>query len=77
MFRLLRNLTVKQLLAEQVPALAGAACIAELFYKFHSFLLEAGAFLATWFVLDALIQGAVGLVWRKRSAALAEQLPQT
>jgi hypothetical protein len=25
--------------------------IAEFFYKFHSFTLEAGAFLATWYVL--------------------------
>jgi hypothetical protein len=24
-----------------------------LFYKFHSFALECGAFLATWYVLDA------------------------
>lgn len=28
--------------------------IAEQFYKFHSFTLETGAFLATWFVLRRL-----------------------
>jgi hypothetical protein len=29
--------------------------VAELFYKFHSFSLEAAASLATWFVFDGLI----------------------
>ena len=33
--------------------------IAELFYKFHSFTLECAAFLATWFVIDALVQKIV------------------
>lgn len=32
--------------------------LAEMFYKFHSFTLEAAAFLVTWFVLGA----ATGLV---------------
>lgn len=32
-------------------SLAIAFGIAESFYKFHSFTLEAGAFLATWWVL--------------------------
>ena len=31
-----------------------ALVCAELFYKFHSFILECAAFLVTWFVLDAL-----------------------
>jgi hypothetical protein len=38
---------------EAVP-LASALVLAELLYKFHSFTLEAVAFLATWFVLSAL-----------------------
>ena len=76
MFRLLRSLTVKQILAEQLPALVGAACIAEVFYKFHSFLLETGAFLATWCVLDALIQGALALLAWKRARPLAGQAPR-
>jgi len=75
MFRLLRNLTVKQLLVEQLPALLLAVCLAELFYKFHSFLLESGAFLATWLVLDALIQGVSALLGAKSSPALAERAP--
>jgi hypothetical protein len=59
MYTLIRLLPIKRLAFEQVPALALAWLIAELFYKFHSFTLECGAFLATWFVLDALIQALV------------------
>ena len=42
-------------------SLAIAFGIAETFYKFHSFTLEAGAFLATWWVLRR-----VGLLFVKR-----------
>lgn len=56
MYTLLRLLPPKRLAYEQLPALLTAWIIAELFYKFHSFTLELGAFLATWLVLDALIQ---------------------
>jgi hypothetical protein len=54
MYELLRRLTLKQLTLEQLPMLALSLGIAELFYKFHSFLLETGAFLVTWFALGAL-----------------------
>ena len=57
MFTLLRMLSVRRLLIEQFPSIAAAWLIAELFYKFHSFSLECAAFLATWFVFDALVQG--------------------
>ena len=57
MFTLLRSLTLRRFLVEQLPALVIAWVIAELFYKFHSFSLECAAFLLTWLVLDALIQG--------------------
>ena len=59
MYTLLSILPVKRLAYEQVPALALAWIIAELFYKFHSFTLECAAFLATWFILDAVIQRLV------------------
>lgn len=59
MYTLFRLLPAKRLVAEQVPALALAWIVAELFFKFHSFTLECGAFLATWFVLDALTQRLV------------------
>jgi hypothetical protein len=45
---------------EQGPAFLLALTVAELFYKFHSFLLETISFLATWFVLDFVIQHLVG-----------------
>lgn len=56
MYTLLRLLPVKRLAYEQVPPLTFSWIIAELFFKFHSFTLECAAFLATWFVLDALAQ---------------------
>jgi hypothetical protein len=54
MYELIRRLTVRQLAFEQLPLLAIALGIAEVFYKFHSFLLETGAFLLTWLALGAL-----------------------
>lgn len=57
MFTLVRMLPLRRLLAEQMPAMLLAWLLAELFYKFHSFTLECAAFLATWFVLDGLLQG--------------------
>lgn len=56
MFTLLRMLPLRRILIEQFPSIAAAWLIAELFYKFHSFSLECAAFLATWFVFDALVQ---------------------
>ncbi len=57
MFTLLKTLPLNRLLIEQLPVIAVAWLIAELFYKFKSFSLETAAFLATWFVLDAAVQG--------------------
>ena len=53
MYTLIKRLTVKELLVTQAPTVALSLAIAEGFFKFGSFLLEALAFLATWFVLDA------------------------
>ncbi|HEY6133321.1 MAG TPA: hypothetical protein VIW70_05030 [Rubrivivax sp.] len=57
MFTLLRLLPWQRLMLEQLPAFATAWLIAEAFYKWKSFSLEMLGFLATWFVLDAAIQG--------------------
>jgi hypothetical protein len=54
MFTLLSRLPTRELLYRQVPTLLAALVIAEMFYKWHSFLLEAAGFLVTWFVLDAV-----------------------
>lgn len=57
MYELIRRLTARQLTFEQLPLLLISLGIAEFFYKFHSFLLETGAFLLTWFALGALYAG--------------------
>ncbi len=55
MFTLIRMLGWREIAVRQVPAFMAALLIAETFYTLHSFLLETGAFLATWFVFDAAI----------------------
>jgi hypothetical protein len=57
MFELFRRLSSKQLAFEQLPVFLVALTIAELFYKFKSFLLETAAFLVTWYVLGAVYAG--------------------
>jgi hypothetical protein len=54
MFTLISRLPIRELLWRQAPTLLTALVIAEMFYKWHSFLLETGGFLLTWFALDAL-----------------------
>ena len=70
MFALVRTIPLRQLLTEQAPTLSVSLAIAEIFYKFHSFLLETGAFLLTWYVLDGLRHIVTG---RMRGEAPAEQ----
>ena len=53
MFTITRRLSPSDAMAVEVPALAASLVIAETCYKFHSFLLEASAFLVTWWVLGA------------------------
>ena len=65
MFTLIKLLPVRQLLAEQLPAITVSFVIAEMFYKLGSFALECLAFLATWTILDGLIN----LVRRRSSSA--------
>ena len=72
MYSLISRLPVRQLLLRQAPTLIGALAIAETFYKWHSFLLEAGGFHITWFVLDA----AVSLVERRLGRAHPAQPPR-
>lgn len=55
MYSLLTKLDRADLLKRQLPSFLVAIVTAELFYKFHSFVLECVAFLATWFVIDAVI----------------------
>lgn len=62
MYSLIRSLRTGRLLAMQIVSLVGSLTIAELFYKFHSFILESLAFLVTWFILDLLIQTLVSFL---------------
>lgn len=69
MFTLLRLLPFKRVAFEQIPTLAAAWLVAELFYRFHSFTLECAAFLVTWFAFDAVVQGVKGLIFGDPAAA--------
>lgn len=62
MYSLMRKLPLRDLLFKQFPALGSSLLVAELFYKFGSFSLEAVAFLGTWFVLDVALQAVTSLV---------------
>ena len=66
MYSLIQALPLRRLVLEQGPALLLSLVIAELFYKFHSFLLETGAFLVTWFVIDFVIQTGLKMVARPK-----------
>lgn len=55
MFSLTRIVPYRQLIVFQAPSITASLIIAESFYKFHSFTLEAVAFLATWYVFDAAL----------------------
>lgn len=68
MFTLLKRCTAKDLAFIQAPSFLVALLVAELFYKFHSFLLETGAFLITWLVLDAALT-ALTSAFRRQSTA--------
>jgi hypothetical protein len=59
MFQLLHSLSAGQLFRRQFPVLVSSLVIAELFYRFHSFTLECGAFLLTWYVLEAVVRWLV------------------
>jgi hypothetical protein len=72
MFTLISKLPIRELLLRQAPTLLGALVIAELFYKWHSFLLETGGFLLTWLALDALA-GVVAKLLGRSSDANAER----
>lgn len=67
MYSLLNRVPARQLLLRHAPTLIGALAIAEMFYKWHSFLLETGGFLVTWFLLDAAVSVAERLLKGERA----------
>ena len=60
MYQFLQSITLNDLFKRQLPVFLVAFAIAELFYKFHSFILECGAFLLTWYALDAIVHAIFG-----------------
>ncbi|MDM0042716.1 hypothetical protein QTH89_26060 [Variovorax sp. J22G21] len=52
MYTLIRNAGVKRALVDEAVPLLFSFGVAEMFYKFHSFMLETGAFLLTWLVVS-------------------------
>ena len=59
MFTFVRAIPKRELLLEQMPIFVVSFLLANTYYKFGSFGLEVIAFLATWFVIDAMFQ-----LWR-------------
>ncbi|TDW97340.1 hypothetical protein [Dinghuibacter silviterrae] len=55
MYTLLNKLGTKSLLYRETPTLLASWVLAECFYKFGSFTLETGAFLATWYLLGWVV----------------------
>jgi hypothetical protein len=55
MYSMLKAVTVRRLLVSEAPGLVMSLAIAEFFYKFHSFTIEAVAFLVTWYVLSFIV----------------------
>jgi hypothetical protein len=50
------SFSLRRVVLETIPLFGVAILIAESFFKFRSFTLELLAFLATWFILDLLLQ---------------------
>ena len=64
MLEFLRALRARPDLWVKLPGLVLAFLVAEVFYKFHSFALECGAFLLTWLVIDLVIDRVAALLRR-------------
>jgi hypothetical protein len=50
------SFSIRRIVLETIPLFGVSILIAESFFKFRSFTLELLAFLATWFILDLLLQ---------------------
>ena len=70
MLELIRALRRDRAFLSRLPGLVAAFLIAEVFYKFHSFALECGAFLATWFALDVVVDRLFSMLKRRRTGDL-------
>ncbi|MEP7058976.1 MAG: hypothetical protein ABI809_14520 [Caldimonas sp.] len=62
MLEFLRALRATRGFEVRLPGLVLAFLIAEVFYKFHSFALECGAFLVTWLAIDIVVDRVAALL---------------
>lgn len=62
MYSLMKLMSRRDLALQHLPVATSSLIVAEIFFKFGSFSLEAIAFLGTWFVIDALYSSARHLV---------------
>ena len=60
MYSYVKTVGVPTLVVREAPAFAVSFLIAEVFYKFHCFTLETGAFLVTWYGLSWLQSALTG-----------------
>jgi len=58
MLEFVRALRRDRAFLSRLPSFLLAFVVAELFFKFHSFALECLAFLATWLVVDLIVDRA-------------------
>lgn len=72
MYVLLHTISKSELFQKQFPVFIIAFLIAEFFYKFHSFALECLAFLATWYVLDAISDRLFGFAKRRAKQSISD-----
>lgn len=72
MYTLIRSVGFREALIAEGPSLLPSLFVAELFYKFHSFTLEGGAFLATWYAVS-YVTYALRSRWRPRESALPQR----
>ena len=54
MYTLIKNAGVQRALRDEAIPLVLSFVVAEVFYKFHSFALETGAFMLTWLAVSYL-----------------------
>jgi hypothetical protein len=74
MYLLLKNAGLKKFLTGELPSLSLSLILAEVFYKFVSFLLECGAFLATWYFISLCFNTLLTVKPRKENK-IAEAEP--
>lgn len=67
-FHLFRAIGATNLAVRQLPVFSISFVVASRSFKVGSSALEAGALLATWLVLDGLVEGVIPLVNRPRPA---------